>query len=150
MQEIFIALPKIASIFALAFFSFWPAIPAGLALGLSPAVVIATTTLSYSCGVVLVLMPGERLRDWVTRRWGARTLQPGLIQRVWSRYGVIGLGLLAPMTVGAQIGAVLGLSSNAAPRRLLIWMALGAFGWSVLLTAAVLLGLLGAQSLPRP
>lgn len=147
MQEIFIALPKILSIFAVAFFTFWPAIPAGLALGLSPVVVIFTTTLSYICGVVLVLMPGERLRGWVMRRWGSQTGQPGLFQRVWLRYGVIGLGLLAPMTVGAQIGAVLGLSSNAAPRHLLTWMALGALSWSVLLTTAVLLGVLGAQSL---
>ena len=147
MDDIFIALPKVVSIFAMAFFYFWPAIPAGLALGLSPAVVIITTTLSYICGVALVLLPGERLRDWVMQRWGNRTSQPGLIQRVWSRYGVIGLGLLAPMTVGAQIGAVLGLSSNAAPRRLFMWMALGALSWSVLLTAAVLLGVLGAQSL---
>jgi uncharacterized membrane protein YjjB (DUF3815 family) len=51
------------------------------------------------------------------------------------------------MTVGAQIGAVLGLSSNTKPRRLLIWMALGALGWSVLLTTAVLLGVMGAKSL---
>lgn len=147
MQEIFIALPKVISIFAVAFFTFWPAIPAGLALGLSPAVVIATTTFSYICGVGLVLMPGERVRAWVTKRWNHKTSSPGFFQRIWSRYGVIGLGLLAPMTVGAQIGAALGLSSNTAPRRLFIWMALGALGWSMLLTAAVLLGVLGAQTI---
>jgi len=147
MQEIFIALPKIISIFAVAFFTFWPAIPAGIALGLPPTVVIATTTLSYIAGVALVLMPGERLRGWIMRRWSRQTHQPGILQRVWSRYGVIGLGLLAPMTVGAQIGAILGLSSNAAPRHLFLWMAIGAFAWSIALTAAVLLGVLGAQSL---
>ena len=43
-------LPAIASIFGLAFFYFWPAIPAGLALGLSPLIVIATTSLSYMSG----------------------------------------------------------------------------------------------------
>jgi hypothetical protein len=147
MQEFLVTLPKIASIFAVAFFTFWPAIPAGLALGLSPVAVIITTTLSYICGVALVLMPGERLRSWVMRRVGNNPTQPGFIRRVWSRYGVVGLGLLAPMTVGAQIGTLLGLSSNTAPRRLFMWMAVGAFGWSVLLTAAVLLGVLGAQSL---
>lgn len=147
MQEIVITLPKILSIFAVAFFTFWPAVPAGLALGLSPIVVIATTTFSYICGAALVLMPGEHLRSWVARRWSGQTQQTGFIWHIWSRYGVIGLGLLAPMTVGAQIGAVLGLSSNTKPRRLLIWMALGALGWSVLLTTAVLLGVMGAKSL---
>ncbi|MBZ0295594.1 MAG: small multi-drug export protein [Anaerolineae bacterium] len=136
-------LPKIASIFTLAFFTFWPAIPAGLALGLQPLVVIVTTTLSYVCGVLLVVVPGVRLRAWVMRRYSRQaTLTPGsLLHRVWERYGLAGLGLLGPMTVGAQIGAILGLSLDAHPRRLLLWMSLGALAWSLLLTTLVALGL---------
>lgn len=141
-------LPKIASIFALAFFSFWPAVPAGLALGLTPPIVIATTTLSYITGVALVLLPGERVRAVILRRLDRRVADgpPGLLRRAWARWGVIGLGLLGPMTVGAQIGAALGLALNAGPRTLFAWMALGALAWSVLLTLAVLLGVLGVQA----
>ncbi len=141
-------LPKIFSVFTLAFFTFWPAIPAGLALGLEPLVVVVTTTLSYVCGVALVLLPGERVRAWVLRRFRPRagSHPPGILSRAWARYGVIGLGMLGPMTVGAQIGAALGLSLNAAPRALLVWMSLGALAWSVLLTLAVTLGILGAQA----
>ena len=148
------ALPKILSIFTLAFFSFWPAIPAGLALGLSPVVVVLTTTVSYVCGVALVLLPGERVRQWLLQRYQQRVAQAsqdtGLFRRIWDRYGLIGLGLLGPMTVGAQIGAALGLTLNAAPRRLFVWMSIGALAWSILLTIAVLLGLLGVQTVLEP
>ncbi len=148
------ALPKILSVFALAFFTFWPAIPAGLALGLSPLVVVLTTTISYVCGVALILLPGERVRNWLMQRYQQRATQAneerGVIRQIWERYGIIGLGLLGPMTVGAQIGAVLGLSLNAPPRRLFIWMAIGALVWSIVLTLAVTLGVLGAQTMIEP
>jgi hypothetical protein len=140
--------PKVVSIFVLAFFSFWSAIPAGLALGLSPLAVIATTTLGYISGVAVVLLPGERVRAWVLRRFNRQAVEapPGVLRRVWERWGVVGLGLLGPMTVGAQLGTALGVALNAGPRALFVWMALGALVWSVLLTLAVALGVLGAQA----
>src|SRR5262245_22539730 len=109
MDVILVELSKCLSIFALAFFSFWPAVPAGLALGLSPLVVIATTTLSYACGVGAVTFFGERVRHWVMKRFGKSEQAQAnpRLRRIWDRYGVIGLGLAAPMTVGAQIGAAL-------------------------------------------
>jgi hypothetical protein len=66
---------------------------------------------------------------------------------MWRRYGVIGFGIIAPMTVGAQIGAMIGLALNVPRGRLLVWMSIGALLWSVLLTVAVLLGVTGANSL---
>ncbi len=134
MDAIWIELSKVISIFALAFFSFWPAIPAGLALGLSPVTVILTTSLSYSCGVGVTLL--------LRRAQGT----PQRLREIARRYGVVGLGLAAPMTVGAQIGAALGLVLDVPPRRLFLGLALGALVWSVALTAASLLGWVGLQT----
>ncbi len=149
VQQLSAMIPNVLSIFALAWFAFWPAIPAGLALGLSPAVVIATTTLSYTSGALLVMLVGERAREWVMRklRRGDPTKSDGRIQQIWKRYGVIGLGLAAPMTVGAQAGAVVGLVLQVKRRRLILWMVLGALAWSIGLTMAVVLGLAGLQSM---
>jgi len=148
-QQLGIMIPKVLSIFALAWFAFWPAIPAGLALGLSPIVVIVTTTLSYSSGAALVMLVGRRAREWVMRRIqrGDAAKPDGRIQKIWKRYGVIGLGLAAPMTVGAQAGAAVGLVLQSKPRQLMLWMVLGALAWSIGLTAAVMLGLMGIQSM---
>lgn len=149
MDSVLTTIPKIVSIFLLAWFSFWPAIPAGLALGLSPLVVIVTTTLSYTSGVGLVVVFGGWIRERIMRRLKERpaATERSLIRRAWDRFGTAGLGLLAPMTVGAQIGAALGLSLNAKPRPLFIWLMIGALAWSILLTVGVSLGALGVQSL---
>ncbi len=143
MTELLIELSKVLSTFALAFFSFWWSIPAGLALGLSPLVVILTATLSYASGVGIVAFAGGRLRAWIDRRIGSRaTLDPNSrLYRIWQRYGMIGLGALAPVTLGAQIGAVIAMALNAPPRRLFVIMSLAALVWSIILTLAFLLGI---------
>ncbi len=138
------------SVFGIAFVSLWAAIPAGLALGLGPVAVAATTALSYACGVGLVVLLGKPLRDRIMKRFGGKlnsTNQDTFIHRTWRRFGIIGLALLAPMTTGAQVGAALGLSLGVPPRRLWIAMSLGAVLWAALLTTAVVLGVLGARSL---
>ena len=43
---------------------------------------------------------------------------------------MIGLALLAPVTTGAQIGAIIGISLNAPPRRLFVLMSLGGLLWA--------------------
>jgi hypothetical protein len=140
---------KLISTFGLAFFSFWAAIPAGLALGLSPLAVIATTTASYAAGVGLVALAGERVRTALLRRLlkdGREVgLRDGRLGRIWARYGLAGLALLAPMTLGAQLGAAVGVALNAPPRRLWAAMTLGALGWSVALTALVALGVVAVR-----
>lgn len=151
MEELTAALPKIVSIFSLAFFSFWPAMPAGIALGLHPLVVIATTTLSYASGALLMLLLGDRLRAaW--RRFRGRDAEPAetplpapdtLLRRAWRRFGAAGLGLLAPMTVGSQTGALVGMALNIRRWVILVWMVLGALVWSILLTIGALAGLVG-------
>ena len=141
-------LPKLASIFAWAFVSFWTAIPAGLALGLTPIVVALTAWLSYSAGAALVILVGQPIRDRIAARLGSKaTVNPdSTIWRVWERYGLIGLALLAPMTTGSHIGALLGLSLGAPSRRLLVALSLGAAVWAALITGGVMLGVMGAQA----
>lgn len=147
MEQLLAELPKVLSVFGLAFFSFWAAITLGLGLGLSPVVVIVTTTLSYALGVVLIVWIGGPIRERVMRRFNQSQtpFEETRIGRIWERYGIIGLGLAAPMTVGAQIGAAIGITLKAEPRRLFLAMAGGALAWSIGLTAAVSLGVLAVS-----
>lgn len=148
-------LPKIISVFGLAFFSFWGAIPVGLAMGVAPLAVILSTTLSYACGVALVVVFGERARRWLSRRRGspppAEAEAPPnklrqRVQRITERYGAFGLGIAAPMTLGSQIGAALGMALNLPPRRLFIAMTAGGLLWSIILTLLTLLSAAGVQA----
>lgn len=156
MDTLAAEIPKILSIFALAFFTFWTAIAAGIALGLPPLVVILVTTLSYSSGAALVTLFGDRVRDWLTRRRNKNgdqqeeqpeSAMQARIRRIAERYGALGLGLASPMTLGSQLGSLLGIALNIPPRRLFLGMVLGALAWSIVLTLITVAGVAGVQSL---
>ena len=136
-------LPGLVSIFGIAFLHLLASVPAGLALRLNPLAIIITVTLAYATGVAVVVLPGQRVRDWLMKKLGDRaTIKPdSLVGRIWARFGLPGLALVAPITTGAQIGALVGLAFNASPRSLLLWMTLGAALWAIVLTLAISAGL---------
>jgi hypothetical protein len=109
--------------------------------------VVATAALSYAAGVALVVIAGQPVREWILRRFGGKASgnPDSAIRRVWNRYGLIGLALLAPITTGAPIGAVIGLSLNAPPRRMFVLMSLGGLLWACIFAALVMLGVTAVQ-----
>ncbi len=135
------------STFGIAFLSLWASIPAGIALGLSPVVVVITAALSYACGVGLIVLVGQPLRDRILKRFGGKSAgnPNSAIRRVWDRYGLIGLALLAPLTTGSQIGAIIGMSLNAPPRRLFVFMSLGGLLWAIIFGVLISLGVAAVQ-----
>ncbi len=149
LAEILGLVGKLAGVFGLAFFSFTYAILAGLALGLAPVVIALIAWISYTAGVVLTILLGDPLRKRLLARFGGKLASnpESFVRRAWDRYGLIGLSLLAPVTTGSQIGAILGLSFGESPRRLVIGLALGGALWAILETAAVSLGVSAVQAI---
>jgi uncharacterized membrane protein len=100
-------------------------------------------------GVVLIVSFGERVRAWFVRRYDIQRKRgrQSIARCIWDRWGVIGLGLLAPLITGAPFGAVIGLALGVAARRLLLWMIVGVVVWSALLTLFGVLGLAGIRGL---
>lgn len=113
---------KLLTVFALSAIELWATIPAGLALQLHPLIVGITAATGAMLGALAVILLGERVRTWLMQRHGSKEEQgqPGLISRIWHRYGVIGLGLLAPLLIGAPLGAAVGLSLGVPAGRLLL------------------------------
>ena len=152
IESLLVNLAALGTVFGWAFLSFWSAIPAGIALDLSPLLVGLTVTLSYGSGALLVVIIGAPLRERIRRRMEKRTQEDDtpqppnrmivMVQSAWTRYGLIGLAIAAPMTVGAQVGAVIGLTFGEKPLRLVVFMTLGAGIWAVLITLAVVTGLM--------
>ena len=140
---------KLLTVLGLAAIELWAAIPAGLALRLPPVAVGVTAALGAMLSSAAAVLLGERVRAWLMTRHGGRKGQgrSGSIQRVWQRYGVIGLGLLAPLLTGAPLGAAVGLALGAPAGRLLFWIGLGTILWSVAITTAGALGLAGIETL---
>lgn len=127
----------------------WAAIPAGLALRLSAVVTGITATVGAILGVLVVLFLGERVRRKLMQRQNGKDEKGphGYIYRIWHRYGVIGLGLLAPLLTGAPLGTALGLTLGAPPGRLFLWVSLGIVLWSTVLTLIAALGWAGIKAL---
>ncbi len=139
---------KLLTVFGLGALELWAAIPA-LAFRLHPVVIGVTSSAGAILAVVVVVLLGERLRNWLVRHYPrmTRSGQHGRIYRIWQRYGVIGVGLLAPLLTGAPLGAALGLALGAPAGRLLLWVCLGVVLWSALLTVIGALGLAGIKAL---
>ncbi len=133
----------LASIFGVAFLSLWGSIPAGRALGVPPLIVVITAAVSYSVGAALVVFLGQPVRDWLMKRGGDKILgsENNPVRKVWNRYGVIGLGLLAPLTTGSQIGAAVGMALNARPIHLWAWLTFGGLLWAAIIALVIELGL---------
>ena len=140
---------KLLTVAGLGALELWAAVPAGLALQLHPIVVGSTAALGATLSALAVVLLGGRVRIWLLGRHGGK--QKGgrqkLIQDAWHRFGVIGLGLLAPLLTGAPLGAALGVALGAPTGRLLFWVILGIALWATVLTLAAMLGLAGIEAL---
>jgi hypothetical protein len=127
----------------------WVAVPAGLALQIHPIATGITAAVGGMLGIMVVALTGDRLRTWFLQRrtgtFGSRYSRH--VSHLWSRYGVVGLGLLAPLLVGAPLGTALGMTLGVPTGRLLFWMSLGVALCSAGLTLAGTLGLIGIQAL---
>ena len=119
--------------FGLGFLYFVSAGPAGVA---AHAPVWAATTaawLGYSAGGLVVLLAGGPLRTWIT---GKLKIDPTpdsskLFWRVWHRFGLWGLGLIAPVTIGPQATAAIALALGERPVRIQLAISLGVLPWAV-------------------
>lgn len=128
----------------------WAAVPLGLALGVHPLAVGLATFVGAVTGAAVVVGLGDRARSWLLRRRPAAAAdgaRPGLMRRVWNRYGLAGLGLVAPLVTGTPLGAALGLALGARPTPLLVWISIGAAAWTAGLTLAGALGAAGIVAL---
>ncbi len=139
---------KLLAVFGLGMTGLWQGVPAGFAMRLHPALTALTAAAGSLLATLLVVLLGDKLRERLLRRKKSPDAAPRdrLIDRVWRRYGVVGLGLLGPGLTGAPLGAALGLSLRVQARQLLGWLSLGIALWSLALT---LVGMLGTAGILR-
>ena len=127
--------------FGLGFLYFISAIPAGVAAHAPVLVAAIAAWLGYSAGGLVVLAAGAPLRNWIARKLKINpTPDPTkLFWRIWHRFGIWGLGLIAPVTIGPQATAALCLALGEPPPRIQMAISLGITPWAIvfgILTAA--------------
>ena len=130
---------KILTVSALASFEIYAAIPAGFAFGLSPWIIFFASIVGGIAGVFVAAFLGDKIRALASkyRKKKEKEEKPksGMVYRIWDKYGIIGLGFLGTMTVGAPVSIAVGVGFNAPLKKLITWCCIGVFTRCVVFTA---------------
>jgi Ca2+/H+ antiporter, TMEM165/GDT1 family len=128
--------------FGLGFLYFIAAIPAGVAAGAPAWIAGLAAGLGYVAGAAVVLLAGAPLREWLVRKLKIPVERDPskLVWRMWERGGLLGLCLVAPVTIGPQATAVIALAVGEKPRRILVAVALGVLPWCVIFAVLTAFG----------
>ena len=118
---------KLLTVAGLASFEIYAAIPAGFAFGLSPWLIFAASVTGGILGVFVAAFLGDKIRQLFSRNKPPKEKKPntGLVYRIWNKYGVIGLGLLGTITVGAPVSFAVGIGFKAPLKKLITWCCIG-------------------------
>ncbi|MEI7865523.1 MAG: hypothetical protein WCI38_09140 [Chthoniobacterales bacterium] len=111
---------------------------AGVALGLGWPLSAALSWAGYSAAGLIVAIIGHYARDWMKRKFN---VQPNraknrIFWKCWEKGGLLGLGLIAPVTIGPKGACVVGLALGEKPVPLVIAISLGAVPWALGLSLA--------------
>ena len=134
---------KVLTVAGLATFEIYAAIPAGFAFKLSPWVIFFASAIGGLVGAFVAAFFGDKIRAFLHKK---RTVKDEpkkhpFIARLWTKYGVVGLGLLGTMTVGAPISIAVGTGLNADIKKLLTWCCVGVIARCILFTVIGYYGL---------
>lgn len=128
--------------FGLGFLYFVGAIPAGVAAHAPVWLAAVAAWSGYSAGGLIVLLAGAPLRAWLLRmmKFSPVPDHTKLFWRIWHRFGIWGLGLVAPVTIGPQIMAALCVALGEPSRRTQAAIALGVIPWVIAISLLAALG----------
>jgi hypothetical protein len=96
----------------------------------------------FGSGAAVVLRAGAPLREGVVRKLKIPVERDPtkLVWRMWERGGLLGLCLIAPVTIGPQATAVIALAVGEKPRRVIAAVALGVLPWCVIFAVLTAFG----------
>jgi membrane protein YqaA with SNARE-associated domain len=127
---------KILTVAGLATFEIYAAIPAGFAFGLSPYTIFFASVTGGLAGVFVATFLGDKIRSFFSKNKPKETHEDKhpTLHRIWNKYGIVGLGFLGTMCVGAPISIAVGVGLNANLNKLLIWCCIGVITRCVVFT----------------
>ena len=119
---------KALTVAGLATFEIYAAIPAGFAFGLSPWTIFLASVTGGLIGTLVAAFLGNNIRALFRKnkptKDAAEKKHPMML-RLWNKYGIIGLGFLGTMSVGAPISLAVGIGLNANVKKLATWCCIG-------------------------
>jgi membrane protein YqaA with SNARE-associated domain len=120
---------KILTVAGLATFEIYAAIPAGFAFGLNPWVIFISSLIGGIVGAFVAAFLGDKIKSFIAKyrkpKPASTIKKPNLAQKIWEKYGLVGLGLFGTFTVGAPVSIAVGVGFNVSMQKLLFWCCIG-------------------------
>ena len=135
---------KILTVASLATFEIYAAIPAGFAFGLSPWTIFFASATGGLIGVFVAAFLSDKIRALLHKNKPTTEVaekKHPMITKLWNKYGIIGLGFLGTMSVGAPISLAVGIGLNANIKKLVTWCCIGVITRCVVFTLIGFYGL---------
>lgn len=113
----------------------WKGIPVGIAFGIRPVYNGLITALGSASVVLIIYFAGDKLRNWILKQYGQKRMEKkkNKFMKYANRYGVVGLGLIAPGLFGPFMPLILGFIIIKDIRKFLFYLIAGIFIWSMIL-----------------
>lgn len=114
----------------------------GYAAGLNLITTILTTVAGMMTVVVLFTFFGEWLRASVLSRFRFKRKKTShararKLQRLWARYGIVGVALLTPLILTPIGGTLLAVSAGSPKEKIIFYMFVSASIWSVVFSMII-------------
>ena len=116
---------------------------AGIALGLDWRMAALVAWIGYSAAGLVVAAIGIPAREFLSRKFKKLPdiSRHKVFRRCWEKGGLVGLGLISPVTIGPKGAALVGLAAGEKPLPLLAAILGGAIPWAFGLAWAANYGL---------
>ena len=136
LQEILKAIPVYFS--CMLKFIFGPA--GGYAVGLHPVTTILTTVCGMMTVVFLFTFFGNWIRKTIFGRFKKKKVnlkRAEQLDRIWKRYGLVGVALLTPIILTPIGGTLLAMSSGSSREKIIFYMFVSASFWSIVISMSI-------------
>jgi len=119
------------------------AIPVGIMLQAQPFMIALMTALGGLTAAAVLYQFGGWMKQMLNKKKVGKRLdkREERTRRLYSKYGIIGLGIFGTLLLGLHITIILGLIVVKAKKKLLVWTTMGILLWSSVITIAAANGL---------
>jgi Ca2+/H+ antiporter, TMEM165/GDT1 family len=148
-MSIYIAYLVIFLLGATPFFEVVGVIPIGVAAGLEAVPVTILAFAGNMVTIYLLILLTDKVKAWLHRR-KEKKIQNGehvsekkeiRAGRVWKKYGLPGLSLVAPFITGSHLGAILAMGFGGSKIQITVWMTISVVVWTLVMGFASYYGM---------
>jgi uncharacterized membrane protein len=118
------------------FFEVVGVIPLGVLAGMNAPAVALIAFVGNLATIWLLILLIDRVKLWLERRKARKGVNAeGKREKraaaIWKKYGLPGLALISPITVGSHLGAIMAMSFGGTRRQITVWMTVSILAWTV-------------------